>query len=149
MAKSDYEQHLEVVNRIEETRKESWDYVEKRLYAIATGTLALSITLLTLNIEQGAHISCPKLIVASWICLVSSIILNFVSHIISYINTGLARNRIFDKIEQNKRYDPKCINKIIYKYNSLTVVFNVLSIIILLAGVIGVLLFYIYQIKFY
>ena len=77
---NDYNKYLDVTRSIGKTRKESWDYVEKRMYAIATGALALSITLLSFTFDKVNGIHNKWLIITSWCCLVLSILVNFISH---------------------------------------------------------------------
>lgn len=140
--KTDYDKHLEVANNIEATRDESWRNVEKMQYAIASGALALSITLLTFT----EVIQCKWLIVLSWVFLVSSIILNFVSHIVSYKVANTAREEMFERMRNDAKYDVDAINKSINKYNKWIVGFNITSIVTMLLGVLGVLSFFINQI---
>lgn len=52
MCKTDYDKYNEIAESIQSTRDESWKYVETLQYAIATGALALSITLLTVVIVK-------------------------------------------------------------------------------------------------
>lgn len=140
--KTDYDKHLEVANNIEATRDESWRNVEKMQYAIASGALALSITLLTFT----EVIQCKWLIVLSWVFLVSSIILNFVSHIVSYKVANTAREEMFERMRNDAKYDVDAINKSISKHNEWIVGFNVASIVTMLLGVVGVLSFFINQV---
>lgn len=140
--KMDYDKHLEVANNIEATRDESWRNVEKMQYAIASGALALSITLLTFT----EVIQCKWLIVLSWVFLVSSIILNFVSHIVSYKVANTAREEMFERMRNDAKCDVDAINKSISKHNEWIVGFNVASIVTMLLGVVGVLSFFINQV---
>ena len=140
--KTDYDKHLEVANNIEATRDESWRNVEKMQYAIASGALALSITLLTFT----EVIQCKWLIVLSWVFLVSSITLNFVSHIVSYKVANTAREDIFKRMRNDDKFDVDAINKSINKHNKWIVRFNIASIVTMLLGVLGVLSFFINQI---
>lgn len=141
--KTDYDKHLEVANNIEATRDESWRYVEKMQYAIASGALALSITLLTFT----DVVQCKRLIVASWILLVASIIINFASHIVSYMASDTARKKMFDRMREDIPYEPNAINDIINKYNRYTVWMNIGSIATLIFGVVCTLVFFIIQIQ--
>lgn len=95
--KQDYELHNEVAEDIKKTNDESWIYVEKRLYAIASGALALSITLLTTTIDTAKSVPYKWLIIISWICLVLTILINFASHIVSYIVSRQTQEDIYKK----------------------------------------------------
>ena len=141
-AKSDYDKHLEVARSVEATRDESWRYVEKMQYAIASGALALSITLLTFT----DVVQCKEVIIASWILLVASIIINFASHIVSYMASDTTREKMFDRMREGTPYEPNAINDIINKYNKPTMLLNVSSIVLLMYGTIGLLAFFIIQI---
>ena len=143
---NDYEKYLEVTSSIRKVRNESWGYVEKRMYAIATGALALSITLLSLTFDKGDGIHCKCLIISSWCSLVLSILVNFLSHYISYTETGDAIKDIYKLIEENQKYEPKTINEIIDNHNSITKYLNVFSMFTLAFGVCGILSFYIIEI---
>lgn len=148
--KTDSEKHLEIAKDIQSTQDESWRYVEKLQYAIASGALALSITLLTITIDKGQVIHCKCLIIASWICLVASILTNFISHIVSYIVSGCAIKNIYKRVEHNIKYAPSDLNtNVINKYNWIIKMFNILSIVLLAFGVIGILRFYINMICCY
>lgn len=139
---SDYDKHLDVARSVEATRDESWQYVEKRLYAIASGALALSITLLTFT----KPLQCQYLIISSWIFLVLSIVFNFISHIVSYKASDKAREEIFDRMRKNLPYEADAINDIINKGNKPIGWLNISSFITLAIGVIGALIFFIVQI---
>ena len=141
-AKSDYDKHLEVARSVEATRDESWRYVEKMQYAIASGALALSITLLTFT----DAVQCKWLIVVSWVFLVASILMNFASHIVSYMASDTTREKIFDRMREDSPYEPNDINDIINRYNKPTMWLNIISIASLTLGVIGLLIFFIIQI---
>ena len=141
-SKTDYDKHLEVARSVEATRDESWRYVEKMQYAIASGALALSVTLLTFT----EAVQCKWLIVASWILLVTSIIINFTSHIVSYMASDTTREKMFDRMKEDTPYEPNAINDIINKYNTPTMLLNVSSIVLLMCGTIGLLAFFIIQI---
>lgn len=140
--KTDYDKHLEVACSVEATRDESWRYVEKMQYAIASGALALSVTLLTFT----DVVQCKWLIITSWILLVASILINFASHIVSYIASDTTREKMFDRIREGTPYEPNAINDIINKYNKPTMWLNIFSIVFLALGVIGLLIFFIIQI---
>lgn len=137
-----YEKHLEVARSVEATRDESWRYVERMQYAIASGALALSVTLLTFTDD----VQCKWLIITSWILLVTSILINFASHIVSYIASDTTREKMFDRMREGTPYDPNAINDIINKYNKPTMWLNIISIVFLALGVIGLLIFFIIQI---
>lgn len=139
---SDYDKHLDVARSIEATRDESWRYVEKMQYAIASGALALSVTLLTFT----DVVQCKWLIIISWILLVASILINFASHIVSYIASDTTREKMFDRMREGTPYEPNAINDIINKYNKPTMLLNVSSIVLLMYGTIGLLAFFIIQI---
>lgn len=143
---NDYDKYLDVTRSIGKTRKESWDYVEKRMYAIATGALALSITLLSFTFDKVNGIHNKWLIITSWCCLVLSILVNFLSHYISYTEAGDAIKDIYKLIEENQKYEPKTINEIIDNHNSITKYLNVFSMFTLAFGVCGILAFYIIEI---
>lgn len=149
MCKTDYDKYNDVADKISTTRDESWKYVETLQYAIATGSLALSITLITIVIDQEQEINNKWLIIASWICLTFSIVANFISHIISYVCSGNAKSNIYKRMENGDRYDPNYLNCMIQKYNTRIVGVNIFSIIIMLFGVLGILVFYICQICIY
>ena len=140
-AKSDYDKHLEVARNIEATSDESWRYVEKMQYAIASGALALSITLLSFT----EAVQCKCLIIFSWTLLVASIIINFASHIWSYKASISAKEKIYDRMRNDAPYEVNTINDIINKYNRLTMWLNIVSIASLALGVIGLLKFFIVQ----
>ena len=139
---SDYDKHLDVARSVEATRDESWRYVEKMQYAIASGALALSVTLLTFT----DVVQCKWLIIISWILLVASILINFASHIVSYIASDNTREKMFDRMREGTPYEPNAINDIINKYNKPTMLLNVSSIVLLMYGTIGLLAFFIIQI---
>lgn len=139
---TDYEKHLEVANDIQATRDESWRYVEKMHYTIASGALALSITLLTFT----DALQFVWLIVASWILLVIAIILNFTSHLVSYKEADKTREEIFKRMSVGKEFVPAEINNIIGQHNCLIMWLNIISIITLIFGVICTLIFFIMQI---
>ena len=139
---SDYDKHLDVARSVEATRDESWRYVEKMQYAIASGALALSVTLLTFT----DVVQCKWLIITSWILLVASILINFASHIVSYIASDTTREKMFDRMREGTPYEPNAINDIINKYNKPTMWLNIVSIAFLAFGVIGLLIFFITQI---
>ena len=139
---TDYEKHLEVANDIQATRDESWRYVEKMHYTIASGALALSITLLTFT----DALQFVWLIVASWILLVIAIILNFISHLVSYKEADKTREEIFKRMSVGKEFVPAEINNIIGQHNCLIMWLNIISIITLIFGVICTLIFFIMQI---
>lgn len=141
-AKSDYDKHLEVARSVEATRDESWRYVEKMQYAIASGALALSITLLTFT----DAVQCKWLIVVSWILLVASILINFASHIVSYVVSDTTREKMFDRMREDATYEPNDINDIINKGNKPIKGLNIASFVALVLGVSGVLTFFIIQI---
>ena len=143
---NDYEKYLDVTSSIRKVRNESWDYVEKRMYAIATGALALSITLLSLTFDKGDGIHCKCLIISSWCSLVLSILINFISHYISYTEAGEAIKKIYSIMKRGYRYSPKLVNIIIDKHNCITKCFNIISLITLTLGVCGILAFYIIEI---
>lgn len=140
--KTDYDKHLEVANNIEATRDESWRNVEKMQYSIASGALALSITLLTF-VEE---VQCKWLIISSWVILVLSIVLNFVSHIVSYRVSNMAREEMFERMRSGVKYDVGAINESLNKHNKGIVSLNVASIVLLLLGVVGTLSFFIKQV---
>ena len=139
---SDYDKHLDVARSVEATRDESWRYVEKMQYAIASGALALSVTLLNFT----DVVQCKWLIIISWILLVASILINFASHIVSYIASDNTREKMFDRMREGTPYEPNAINDIINKYNKPTMLLNVSSIVLLMYGTIGLLAFFIIQI---
>ena len=139
---SDYDKHLDVARSVESTRDESWRYVEKMQYAIASGALALSVTLLTFT----DVVQCKGVIITSWILLVASILINFASHIVSYIASDTTREKMFDRMREGTPYEPNAINDIINKYNKPTMLLNVSSIVLLMCGTIGLLAFFIIQI---
>ena len=139
---SDYDKHLDVARSVESTRDESWRYVEKMQYAIASGALALSVTLLTFT----DVVQCKWVIITSWILLVASILINFASHIVSYIASDTTREKMFDRMREGTPYEPNAINDIINKYNKPTMLLNVSSIVLLMYGTIGLLAFFIIQI---
>lgn len=143
---SDYDKYLSIARDIQNTQDESWRYVEKRFYAIASGALALSITLLSTTAQD---IHAKWLIVTSWIMLISSIIINLVSHIISYNGSNKTLKEIYIKIEQNKPFNDKDINTVINKHNHTISILNFASIISLILGTIGMVAFFIDQITKY
>ena len=141
--KTDYEKHLEVAQNIEAIRDESWRYVEKMQYAIASGALALSVTLLTFTDD----VQYKWVIITSWILLVASILINFASHIVSYITSDTTREKMFDRMREGTPYEPNAINDIINKYNKPTMWLNIVSIAFLAFGVIDLLIFFIIQMQ--
>lgn len=141
-SKTDYDKHLEVANDIQATRDESWRYVEKMHYTIASGALALSITLLTFTKD----IQCQWWIIASWILLVGAIVSNFISHLVSYNESNKAREEVFKRMSYGKEFVPTEINNIIGQHNCLIMWLNGISIITLVLGVICTLIFFIIQI---
>ena len=143
---SDYDKYLSIARDIQNTQDESWRYVEKRFYAIASGARALSITLLSTTAQD---IHAKWLIVTSWIMLISSIIINLVSHIISYNGSNKTLKEIYIKIEQNKPFNDKDINTVINKHNHTISILNFASIISLILGTIGMVAFFIDQITKY
>ena len=147
--KNDYDQYISVARDIQNSQDESWIYVEKRFYAIASGALALSITLLstTTNTTQGIH--AKWMIVTSWILLTLSIIINFVSHIIVHNRSNKTLKDIYIRIEQNKPFNDKEINTVINKHNRTISILNLVSIISLILGTIGMVAFFIDQITTY
>lgn len=149
MCKTDYDKYKEIAEDIQSTMNESWKYVETLQYAIATGSLALSITLITVVIDQQQAINNKWLIITSWICLTLSIVANFISHIISYIYSGKAKSHIYRKMENDEKYSPNDINLMVQRYNTRIFGVNIFSIIIMLFGVLGILAFYICQIYIY
>lgn len=143
---NDYEKYLEVTSSIRKVRNESWDYVEKRMYTIASGALAISITLLSLTYDKGVGTHCKCLLITSWVLLVVTILVNFYSHYISYIEAGDAIKDIYKLIEENRKYEPKTINEIIDRRNSVIKYLNLSCLITLTLGVCGILAFYIIEI---
>lgn len=75
--------------------------------------------------------------------------IKFISHIISYTNSGKAKSIIYEKMANGDKYNPSFINNIIYKYNTSITVVNILSIVVMFLGVLGILAFYICQISLY
>ena len=145
MTDNDYEKYLDTVASIRKVRSESWGYVEKPIYAIATGALALSITLLSFTYDKANGIHCKWLLVLSWGLLVATILVNFYSHYISFVKAGNAIKDIYKLIEENREYEPKTINEIIDKHNSITKWFNIVPLLTLAFGVCGILLFFIIE----
>ena len=139
---NDYDKHLDVARSVEATRDESWRYVERMQYAIASGAIALSVTLLNFT----DVVQCKWVVITSWILLVASILINFASHIVSYITSGTTREKMFDRMREGTPYEPNAINDIINKYNKPTMLLNVSSIVLLMYGTIGLLAFFIIQI---
>ena len=139
---TDYDKHLAVAKTVEATRDESWRSVEKMQYSIASGALALSITLLTF-VEE---VQCKWLIISSWVILVLSIVLNFVSHIVSYRVSNMAREEMFERMRSGVKYDVGAINESLNKHNKGIESLNVASIVLLLLGVVGTLSFFIKQV---
>ena len=146
---SDYDKYLKVIIDTQNTLDESWRYVEKRFYAIASGALALSITLISTTISTTHDIHSKWLIITSWILLTLSIIINLVSHIISYQSSDKTIKDLHDKIKKNEPFDTDKINEMINKYNDRISLFNLASIFCLILGIIVMIAFFIYQIKFY
>ncbi len=140
----DYERFNSTVKEIVSVQTDSWRYVEKLQYAIASGALALSITLLTLVQDDITY--CKNLLVWSWILLTSSIIINFISHLVSYCCSEHIIRRIYKKMSNKEEFRYKDVDKLISKGNIPIFIMNILSIISLIVGVILVLRFYIAQI---
>lgn len=147
--KQDYELHNEVAEDIKKTNDESWIYVEKRLYAIASGALALSITLLTTTIDTAKSVPYKWLIIISWICLVLTILINFASHIVSYIVSRQTQEDIYKKMEQNIAYNAKEIDTTIRERNRKVEYLNFASIVFLTLGIIGIVCYFILQLIIY
>lgn len=140
----DYTKFESTAKEITSVQTESWRYVEKLHYAIASGALALSITLLTLVQEDITY--CKNLLVWSWILLTLSIIINFISHIVSYCCSEHIIRRIYKKMRDKEEFIYNDVNKLIRIGNVPIFIMNILSIISLIVGVILVLRFYIAQI---
>ena len=140
----DYTKFESTAKEITSVQTESWRYVEKLQYAIASGALALSITLLTLVQDDITY--CKNLLVWSWILLTLSIIINFISHIVSYCCSEHIIRRIYKKMRDKEEFIYNDINKLIRIGNVPIFIMNILSIISLIVGVILVLRFYIAQI---
>ena len=140
----DYERFNSAVKEIVSVQTDSWRYVEKLQYAIASGALALSITLLTLVQDDITY--CKNLLVWSWILLTLSIIINFISHIVSYCCSEHIIRRIYKKMRDKEEFIYNDVNKLIRIGNVPILIMNILSITLLIVGVILVLRFYIAQI---
>lgn len=146
---SDYNKYLKIVSDIQSTQDESWRYVEKRLYAIASGTLALSITLLSTTINTTMIVHSKWLIIISWIFLTFSIIINLLSHIISHNSSSQTIKYIYGRMVKNAPFDSDKINAVINKHNRIITYSNLASIICLTFGIIGMVAFFIDQIIIY
>lgn len=140
----DYTKFESTAKEITSVQTESWRYVEKLQYAIASGALALSITLLTLVQDDITY--CKNLLVWSWILLTLSIIINFISHIVSYCCSEHIIRRIYKKMRDKEEFIYNDVNKLIRIGNVPILIMNILSITLLIVGVILVLRFYIAQI---
>ncbi len=142
---SDYNEYLKVVQDIQTTQNESWKSVERLLYAIASGALALSITLLTVIIDNGAKIHCKGIVIISWFALIASILANLYSHYKSYNATKSAISQIFSMMSSGVGYDPEKINCIINKENTSIRLLNTITIISLGVGIVGIFVFHVIQ----
>lgn len=140
-----YKKYLDVVKEVQKTEKESWRFIEDRLYAIASGALALSITLLTF-VKEIHH---AWIIVLAWILLAASIIFNLVSHKQAYNASIYVKESIFDKIKKNELFNEAEINTIISEQNANVERHNKISLWSLYVGVSFTLIFFIIQVLHY
>ncbi|MBR4037692.1 MAG: hypothetical protein IKJ02_03945 [Tidjanibacter sp.] len=139
VTKTDYDKYLDLSKLFQVNSEESWQYVEKRIYAIASGALALSITLLS---TSHTETFCKWLIILSWILLCITIMINFFSHIVSYKSSRRLVEEIHKKMRSNASYDVEDLNKIRMQYNKPIMILNITPFFALFSGVICMIVFF-------
>ena len=123
------EYNKERVRQIFELRKESDMLFDKQIRYISSGAIALSVTL----ISSIREISLNWLLLVAWICLILTLLLNLISYKVA------VKALDYDILEKPKTPSEN-------KYDKLTSIINICSILTLIAGLVFLVLFF-YQIK--
>lgn len=123
------EYNKERVRQIFELRKESDMLFDKQIRYISSGAIALSVTL----ISSIREISLNWLLLVAWICLILTLLLNLISYKVA------VKALDYDILEKPQTPSEN-------KYDKLTSIINICSILTLIAGLVFLVLFF-YQIK--
>lgn len=118
------------------------DYIEKRTFAIASGGLTLSITILSL-LEN------PKLLAllcVGWGGFVVCLLVNLHSHFVAKKHANAMLDEIDKKIKQNIEYDSESIRDIEKDKNKSITILNKCATVSILIGVCCFLFFVAYNI---
>lgn len=126
-----YEEYKAYYAIIQQHISDSEDYIEKRTFAIASGGLTLSITILSL-LEN------PKLLVllcVSWGCFVICLLANLISHFVAKEQANAMLDELDKQIIQNIEYNSESIRKIEKDKNRSINILNMWATCSILIGV--------------
>lgn len=137
-----YEEYKAYYAILQQHISDSEDYIEKRTFAIASGGLTLSITILSL-------LESPKLLLLlciAWGCFVFCLLANLLSHCIAKHLTNTMLDELDKQITQNQEYDAKTLRNIEKKKNKIISIMNWFAIVPMFVGVIVYLIFLFFNI---
>ena len=126
----------------QDTVDESSTLIENRTYEIASGGLALSLTVLSyLDTKGRVPEGWRWMPIVIWICFTICIILHYWSHFVSRRSAERTRDKIGKMIREAENYDAERINSVAYKEERYLRIINILTPTFLMLGVIGLISF--------
>lgn len=137
MEQEDYDDYLKIRENAESIAEDSTKDLDKKTYTTATGTLGLSLALLT----YMGHSTHMLVLVSSWICIAIAILLNMYSHILSKRSATKAIKSIDGDIKNNTEFNHERVNKPISKRNKRIRILNWTVFATTWAGVILLIIF--------
>lgn len=140
MHQDDYQKYLKIRTDVRRVVEKCEDLFESRIIYIGSGALGISFTVLSFAGQDGAF-SCRWLIAVSWASITLSIMINLYLQLYSRAKANAVIREIDRMVGKNIPFDAQSINDIIAKRNSRIDWVNKSSLISLVSGIAGILVF--------
>lgn len=132
-----YEEYKAYYALLQQHISDSEDYIEKRTFAIASGGLTLSITILSL-LENPQLL---LLLCIVWGCFTFCLLINLLSHCVAKRHTNAMLDELDKQIAQSQEFDAESIKCMTKTKNGIITIMNWWAISLIFIGVICFLFF--------
>lgn len=121
----------EYQTKVEATKNQNHSDFEKQLIYISSGALGLSMFFIEKVVKDLNNSKCKWVLIASWICLGLTLVINLISHYCSIKFNEETLKEINDKKTDNKKIENR--NRILNVFNLITLIFLIFGIVFLIA----------------
>lgn len=132
-----YEEYKAYYALLQQHISDSEDYIEKRTFAIASGGLTLSITILSL-LENPQLL---LLLCIVWGCFTFCLLINLLSHCVAKRQANAMLDELDKQIAQSQEFDAESIKCMTKTKNGIITIMNWWAISLIFIGVICFLFF--------